>query len=1046
MKPLRLVMQAFGPYGGREEVDFSKLGESGLFLITGDTGAGKTTIFDGMSYALYNKMAGDRDSKSIRSDFADQSTETYVEFTFTHKGHEYRVKRWPEQEYVKLRGKGTTLKGMNAELYRDGQSLNVNPGKVTEECSNILGINLDQWGQIVMIAQGKFREILSTNSDERAKILRLLFNTKSIDSFQENLKKAAREKGERCEMAEKSILSEMDRAKLDEGFVEYERMCQIKGSIVFAEEFADLLKLSVDKDVSTILELEEKKDSLQSRKDSLIKGIENAKQDNYNLTELSAQKEKEAEMLSRAGEIDAKREELTRRNAVMEEARLPYGRREALTKAISGRDSEIIANGKDLEAAEKEEQEASGELKGAEALVPEADGLKNTAGELISRRGDYQELEEARKQLAEAAKALDLKCIESQKAEKDYQELKAKQEEYRQFLRDNKDVDADIERCKGQFADLRRDIAALGEVFDLITQYEGFESAAVKAEQGLADAVEERMNASNAYENAYHSYLLNYSGKIASSLKDGEPCPVCGSVHHPRPATISGESISDEDLEKLKNCRDIAERKVSDISTELKSARSSRDDRLKQASDKLFSLIGENYTDIAAIKSACDRAVSERKVKMTGIDAELKRLTPISERSKSISKELNEVLDGREKELKDRSDVIIKEVTSLSETKAVCESNVSNREKDLRFPSSEALESEIAKVEGRIKQIGDAVTKATDRRNAAALKVASLQTRGDELTRSRNDDAAELDSVNKEIAGILGKHSLTDEECARLLADTETSDVLKAAIAGYDSELNTIRGSISTLSGMTEGKVTVDTASLEDERSVAETEIGTLDSEMQDIRTRAEINKECIVKIRKAYEASRESLAAYNEIRTLSDVANGMAKGEKQSFESYLLAMNFRMVLRHANRRLKVMSAGRYELRLSTAAENERSKSGLNIDVFDEFTGRTRPSKTLSGGESFQAALSLALGLSDAVQSNTGGIQIDALFVDEGFGSLDQDALKNALKMLDELGGTSKLIGIISHVEALKSQIDRKIIVSNRNPPGVRGSRILPIA
>ena len=434
MKPLRLVMQAFGPYGGREEVDFSKLGESGLFLITGDTGAGKTTIFDGMSYALYNKMAGDRDSKSIRSDFADQSTETYVEFTFTHKGHEYRVKRRPEQEYVKLRGKGTTLKGMNAELYRDGQSLNVNPGKVTEECSNILGINLDQWGQIVMIAQGKFREILSTNSDERAKILRLLFNTKSIDDFQTKLKEATNRLSSDCKTAETNILNEMDRASLDESYIEYERMCQMKGNLAYAEEFADLLDGFVESDIAQIDDLKEKKKSLDSVKMKAVADITNGTEVNENIQSLAAKRAEETEVLLNAETIKTKRVELNRRRSIVDEAKIPYSDRARLKRTITGRKADIVRLQGDLQNEKEQSSRLAKGLEEAKALLPESDTMKQEVGVLKGSRGDYQALDKARAELSTVKADYDAKDKESERIKAEFDGLREMQARYRQYL------------------------------------------------------------------------------------------------------------------------------------------------------------------------------------------------------------------------------------------------------------------------------------------------------------------------------------------------------------------------------------------------------------------------------------------------------------------------------------------------------------------------------------------------------------------------------------------------------------------------------------
>ncbi len=1043
MKPIRLVMQAFGPYGSRQTVDFDRLGGSGLFLITGDTGAGKTTIFDGMTYALYNKMAGDRDAKSIRSDFADAATETFVEFTFTHRGHEYRVKRWPEQEYVKQRGKGTTSKGMNAELYRDGAAVNVKAGKVADECAEILGISMEQWGQIVMIAQGKFREILSTNTDDRSKILRLLFNTFSVEKFQENLRDAANAKNEECKSVQKAILAEMENVVLDEEYPDYEDMCQMRGSLVYVEEFLTMLAGSVDLDRSAVEDLASRKDSLGNKRDNLTVRISEANQTNEDLRELENLKGEENAILADSDAVETKRAELTRRKLLAEEASVPYSRRADLRGRIADERSQIDANGTDLEEAVKAEAESKAALETAKLLRPESEDLQKTVGELVSRRGDYEALEKAKSNLENVTGQHSAKTAEAEGYEKEYAELKLKQQEYRQYLEDNQDVETRIERCRGIIAGLGRDTEVLKVVDSLIGEYRRFDSDAKEAEQELADAAERCRTASTTYDNAYYSYLRNYSGKIALSLKDGEPCPVCGSEHHPHPASLQGESVSDEELEGLKRARDDAEAAAGSVQTKLQTARSNREDRFSQARERFFGLIGESYTDAEALKAACDRALEDRNTRTEEQRKTIGDLEPVLNRVREINTEFKEVLDGKEKDLKERSDKVNGEIRELAERKAVCENEVRNRTEGLRFPSAEALEDEILRNQNRITEIDGAIDSASKTHEEAGRRTASLRSKGEQLTVTLTEDIASLEQTEATISEILKRHSVTDDECARYLNDTESMKALEKDVTDYDTRLSDVRSRIGMLSGKTEGSVAVDTQTLEDEKASVVNDIGSIEKEMQDVRDRCTVNDRCASRIRSAYETSREAIAAYNQIKSVSDVANGMAQGKKQSFESYLLAMNFRMVLRHANRRLRVMSGGRYELRLSTTAENERSKSGLDIDVYDEYTGRSRPSKTLSGGESFQAALSLALGLSDAVQSNTGGIQIDALFVDEGFGSLDQDSLKNALKMLDELGGGSKLIGIISHVEALKNQIDRKILITNRDPR-VPGSVINP--
>ena len=810
MRPLKLTMTGFGPYKDRTVIDLESLGRGGLYLVTGDTGAGKTYIFDAITYALYGEMSGSgRDSKTVRSQYADDDVVTNVELEFEYYGRRYKVSRTPEYTRRSKRGEGFTKQTANANLIKPGDVVVDGSTKVTDEIKEILGIDRGQFCSIVMIAQGEFRKVLNANTDERMKLFRKLFNTLSYDKLASMLKDMS-----------KAVDDEYENSMRDIKFLVNSISCSFDEALALE---ADELKTSESADTDKISEL-------------LMKIADAAE--------------------SRTRSID-------------EELRLVEGKHSEATAALALIESHknnirSLEKAKDKDPElEKSVKEADEALKAAKEELKSSDGLRNESAVLSGSLDSYDKLDEINDQLDKAKEERIEKAAELERAN------------------DKHSTACSNKESKKEAADNLRERHA-NELNDLL-------------------AASERETAK--YSAMSSAYLREQAGILAMDLVDGKPCPVCGSETHPHPATPAEDAPTAEQLENQKVAAEGAD---------------------KAAKDKA-----------AEIKTANEKAESELKALQAEID--------------DAAKQVNQL----EKQLAEKDAVISGIETRLADCRA-----------SLAYESRSDAEKRIKEIDDQIEKLAKAVEDRTEDLNKARAEKQS------------ND--ASIEELSKVVAGA----DAGDEEKA--LSDKADAEASKTSLSNekvrVTADLNSAKNSLKTLAG--------------------------IETDMKAIREKHEI------------------------IDPLSRTANGNLPGkDKITLEAYVQAFYFESIIRHANLRLRMMSDGQYEFVRSTEAGNKRSKFGLDLNVLDHYSGTERPVNTLSGGESFMASLALALGLSDEVQASAGGIKLDTMFIDEGFGSLDSETLEKAIRTLKELADEDKLIGIISHVEALRTRIDKQIVV-----------------
>lgn len=914
MRPIKLVMSAFGPYAKRQELALDKLGTSGIYLITGDTGAGKTSVFDAITFALFGEASGSgRESNMFRSKYASPSDPTEVELTFEYGGETYFIKRNPEYERPKSRGEGVTSVKANAELhYPDGRVV-TKLKDVNRAVGELLGVDREQFSQIAMIAQGEFLKLLLSTTDERKKIFRRLFATQRFSALQERLKTETSELRLQCDASSASI-------------AQYIGGIACGGDSQFLEE-AESAKAG-DMPLGEVLNLLKR------------------------LIELDEKAEKSAS--EQIDECEKTLAELTR----------------ILTKAEEQKRSE--------ESAEKSREELSVQLPRLELLrnnlseqerrLPQAKLLNETASAIKAELPNYVELD--KKKVFSAAAAIEIERADFELSEKNA-EIDAVRGEISALKKEQENLDGAGEEFAALAAktdDIQRREKALAELKNILSELEAAKKNVRHAQENYLEKSRAAAEKKDIYDVKHKAYLDEQAGIIAQTLAEGKPCPVCGSTEHPHAAKLSENAPTKAQLDEFKAESEIGEREMTAASSsaaEAKAAYESRKDiALKSMREQLST---DNFDGAAQVISKKETEISEQlgeaAVQMKISEEKLKRRAALA---KIVPEK-----EAEEDELTAAVAELSEKIAWLSAEKKSADEHIAELSAKLRFDARSQAEIETARLLG---------------------------------------EAAAIESAHRR---ALDEYS----ECDKLVAG------LNAAVAEAEKNLSE--------------KFDVDISDLQSRAEKISAEKKQLSAEKQAVLTRLAVNSAALKNISEKAAQAAETEARLAWVKSLSDTANGSIGGkEKIMLETFVQMTYFDRIISRANTRLMVMTGGQYELKRRRSAENNRSQSGLELDVIDHYNGTERSVKTLSGGESFKASLSLALGLSDEIQSSAGGIRLDTMFVDEGFGSLDEDSLDQAIRALAGLSEGSRLVGIISHVSELKQKIDKQIIVKKNGAEG----------
>lgn len=906
MRPLKITMSAFGPYAGKVTLDMQKLGKSGIYLITGDTGAGKTTIFDAISYALYGEASGNyRENTTLRSKYASADTPTFVELEFEYNNEIYKINRNPEYPRPNKRGEGFTKQSANAELVMPDGSVITKIKEVSAKVEEIIGINKNQFSQIAMIAQGDFRKLLNCETNERSKIFRKIFKTEPYHNIEIKLSSLFNELKRNREKEKSGIEQYINQLKCNENDTLSLELERAKSGDVLIEDVIKLAGEIINKDT---LEYTKTQKNIESINEEIEKINSNIKL--YENQE--ATKKAYAKASAKLEELKTKRNECEK---AYKSAEAQRERLDDLTRKIN------LINSK---------MPKYDELKSLENSIKERTQSFEKSNNLLKLK--QQEITLLEKEIDEKSKALE----EVKGADLLVQKLTVQKEEINKKAEALKELKTEIDRCKTEQKNLKN------------------------AQSFAKSALDEYGALENEYNQIYIAFFNEQAGIIADGLKDGEPCPVCGSTSHPNLARKSENAPSQADVESAQNLVKKAQEKA-DKARDTASALKSRFDEIaanvKSSAKKLFgtddNVFDDYNSNINALKKEYDCTLA---------------LLKTANEKLSLYKKLDKEIPKIQEKQKSLSD----EISTLNTQKASDEAFISENTKRVTCIKSE-LDFESADL-------------AKDK-----LK---------EYTNLSNDIKNAIEKSKNDFDDIKSKY-----------------DTQKGTKASLENALKEFKE--------------IDLASLNEKSLKLNEYKKDIDETAKSLYSRIESNKLLVDNI----SEKRDILKGYDDkyvwLKALSETANGDISGkEKITLETFVQMTYFDSIIRKANIRLLTMSDGQYELVRRSDAETLKKNEGLALDVIDHFNASSRSVSTLSGGESFMASLCLALGLSDEIQSSNGGIKLDTMFVDEGFGSLDGEALDRALSALTSLSQGNRLVGIISHVDALRDRIDNKIVIT----------------
>ena len=927
MRPLRLTLSAFGPYAAETTLDLEKLGKGGLYLITGDTGAGKTTLFDAITYALYDhSSSGIREGSMLRCKYADDKTPTFVELEFEVHGVRYTVRRNPEYQRPKARGEGMTTEKADATLtYPDDRPPVTKAKDVTAAVQEIIGLDYNQFSQIVLIAQGQFTKLLNASTEERSRIFRKLFRTQRYAQLQERLQ------------AEAAALNQQrtaQNAKLD----------SLLGGLQFSPEDPDaeaLRALCAQTVPETALAL---LDALTARQAAALEEASTA----LHITE--AQLDKVQQQLGAAAQA------------------------QRLAQQLTARQAELAAAKPALDAARAEADRHAGDAVQMDALTAQVTQAQ-------SALAAYDALDTLCRQQAEARDAAQLAAAQAHKRRTQLDSLNAALAAAESQLAALADADTRLLALQNRSAQLAQRGEALAKLEQRLADCQRQAKAAHKAQENYRAAAAAQDEAHARRDALERAFLDAQAGLLAESLVEGAPCPVCGSTHHPARALLPHTAPTQAQVEAARQAAAAADRQAQTASAAAQSALAAANEAKTSLRRDAETLLPERFT-------APEGTVPLTFALMTNVLAE--------------------------------------ETAALQTEQADCTAQCRQADADCRRKAQ--LEAD----------------RQAKTRQRPALEQAAAE--ADRSAAAQNASADALESQIAERRAALPYPRRADAQAAldKLEADRRT---LRTGMDTAQRKLKQAEQSVAAAEAAVEALTAQQTAAQKElparsaeELTAQQTELTAareaLRSREKQLSAQLLPNRKTAAQYRAAAEARQTLESRWQWVSALAATAGGtLTSKQKIKLEAYIQMNYLDRILRYANTRLMQMTAGQYELE-RIGAENQRSQSGLDLGVIDHYNGTRRSVKTLSGGESFKASLALALGLSDEVQSSAGGIRLDTLFLDEGFGSLDEESLELAIRVLSGLTEGDRLVGIISHVGALKDRIDRQVVVHKARTGG----------
>lgn len=897
MKIINLTMQAFGPFRDKISIDFDKF-NNGVYLISGNTGSGKTTIFDAITFALFgDSSGGERDESMIRYIASDPNVETYVQLEFEYKSKVINIRRTPKYERAKKRGEGFTSKGSKKTIIK------LSDGKIIDDLKqadqfiiNLLGVDSIQFRQIVMLAQGNFMKLLKASNEEKSRLFRKIFFTEKYNKLE-------------FEIANK--LKEISKKRDELIYIREEIFSNFRYNYENNDEFEDLKNISVEEVIN-------------------------------NIEGLNVEYSTQYEVLNR--EIEKLQEDIDLKKHSLENVK-SYN----LTK------EQIIKLEKEFKNINKNFIEYKEKYNNISTIENEMENINSNINLLNIEKDKFTKLNEITNKIES----------EQKNNENIYQNLVLKKEDIynidikildiENFLKENKNIEKQISDNKLKIKDLELSIEHLGKYIEIINnilkETNNKDNLIIDYEK-LKPIIKEKQS---KYEEAEEIFFESQAGILAKNLEKGRPCPVCGSIEHPKLAIFKDDLPDKKSVEKLKKDFEKSRKELENLKNEINS------------SDKTISIYNKQISEFEEYK---DLNNNESLILSEKLNNDYNLLKNEKSNLENIKKLIDEKIDEKERIL-------------------ISKKNFENELKELN--------DDLIKNEQNIKNLNE-------QKFEESIKLGN---------KSEMDVENEIDRL------VQNKNILT----------MEIKDV-RDKYFEYSKNYTEISKTLDILKSQLDEKYNIDINGLESELKGLEIQLKDKNMKLSDIYFNLENNKTQLKKLKSNLDSFKSVENKYLSILELNDVIKGKVSGTSRiKFETFVQTIFLDEILYHANLRFNKMTNEKYSLRRKTEASNLMEQWGLDLEVVDHHNKSQRDINTLSGGESFQAALSLALGLSDVVQMQRGGIELNSMFIDEGFGTLDRDTLSKVMSTLFDISQDNKLIGIISHVEMLKEQIDKKIIV-----------------
>ena len=1044
MKPSKLILSAFGPYAGpMPEIDFTQFEEKGLFLISGDTGAGKTTIFDAICFALYGTTSGSyRDTKNLRSEYAKDTEESYVDFYFSHQGKKYHIWRQPSYERKKQRGTGVITEKEKAVFYEEGKAPIEGLTQVNLAVKELLHIDEKQFKQIAMIAQGEFKDLLNAKTEQRTEILRTIFMTDGYKNMEYKLKDrmdasyAVKRKTEDSIIQYFGDVSAAEDDRWSSELTDLQDKARESGSVWNLKELLEFLERLIQSEKETLLvekdRLQVEEENLRSRQEVLA----TARTNNEFIDRfLKFQWERE-NLISREQEIRDITERLGRQKTATREVYPVYAAWKAKADTVSSTENEIKNKKESLRTAKETAKTASEQFGQAEEKRERAKELQKEIDKISAEKQKYQQREQLKEKMAvlakdrtilkekETALATSKKNLEAeiQNLKTTREELKTRPTELQEEKNREEKLTERAESIRVILEERMPDRAAREK--KLAVKQQKFLEIREKYEA----AREKRMQAERILENSR-------AGILAKDLKEGQKCPVCGSLQHPELAALPEQFITEEEFEKFETQESMLQEQKNQANTEAEKEKTALEELEKQLRVESIACLkragagklseAESLDELLRHLQAADETLLEkRKINQKQLLILQADCTALEKAEKDLAK-IQENVEKQTDEINVLADKKRETESSLFETKTLLGSL-----SELRYATWKEAEQVCTDAAKEAQQIAEEIQQRQEEKQRTEEEVTALQAVLENLTKTCGIQKQEETAAKSLLDSIMQKQRFqTVEEFLAFVATEGELQRTETQIQSYRQARMLNEKQLSQAEKDAQGREKVDVAVLKEVCTLQEQTVKKCQEAVNTLGNRIVNNSEKQTRIISQRSAFEKASKEYQISRKLYVLVKGTTGNGKITLEQYMQAAGFDGIIAAANRRLFPMSDGQYELYRQRDSIGKKSNSFLDLEVLDNYTGHRRPVGNLSGGESFKASLSLALGLSDTVSSNLGGIQMDALFVDEGFGTLDRKSLEDALGVLIHLSGANKLVGIISHREELKESIPQQIKV-----------------